>query len=281
MFGKVIGDFELLKLINRGGMAELFKARRRSDGEVFALRLMLEDIAPTPKSIRDFMHGCEIAAELEHPNIIKIIEIISDPERPYVVLEFVDGDNLKQAILKRDAFVMSHPLHILIEIAEGVNYLHSRNIIHRDIKPENIIISNGRPMVKIVDFGLSIQKKQEPVVTRSISGSPSYLAPEIILEKKYSETTDIYSMGVTAYELLTGRLPYEGRTEQEILEKHVDLTLQPRPIRDLNPTVSEKLERIVMKLLEKNPQQRYPDVSLFIRDFKAITIGAKNTPQSQ
>jgi len=280
MFGKVIGDFELLKLVNRGGMAETFKARRRSDGEIFALRLMPEGIASTPRSIKEFIYGSRIAAELTHPNIIKVIDVVPDPLQPYVVLEFVDGDNLKQAIIKHNQLVVERPLYILIEIAEGISHLHSKNIIHRDIKPENIIVTE-KPLIKIVDFGLSIQNKGQPVVTKSISGSPSYLAPEIILERKYSEATDIYSFGVTAYELLTGRLPYEGQTEQEILEKHVDQTLQPRPIREFNSAISEKLEQIVMKLLEKKPHQRYPHISLFIRDFKAITMGPRSSYQSE
>lgn len=270
MFGKLIGDFELQELINRGGMAEIFKARRRSTGKMFAVRLMTGEDTPTQKTIREFMYGCELAAQLEHPNILKIIEINYDMPMPYVVLEFIGGDNLKQAILSRNKLVTNWPLHVLIGIAEGICYLHNKNIIHRDIKPENILVTDNA-VVKIADFGLAIQKKGPAVVTKSISGSPSYLAPEVITEKKYSEASDIYSFGVTAYELLSGRLPYEGSTDQEILEKHVDSTLQPRPIRQINPAVPERVEQIVIKLLEKNPDRRYPDMNLFIRDFKAIT----------
>lgn len=272
MYGKIIGDFELIQLINRGGMAEIFKARRRSDGQMFAISLITADNISTPKVVREFVDICRIVSELQHPNIVNIIEICDEPSQPYIVLEFIEGDNLKQAILKRDKLVMERPLQILIGIAEGVNYLHSMNIIHRDIKPENILVSEGE-VAKIADFGLAMENKNNTVTTKSISGSPSYLAPEVIIEKTYSEVTDIYSFGITAYELLAGRPPYEGRTDQEILEKHVDQSFLPKPIHETNPAVSENLERIIMKLLEKNPQQRYPHMNLFIRDIKAITLG--------
>ena len=271
MYGKIIGDFELIQLINRGGMAEIYKARRRSDGNLFAIRLMITENVSASRIVKEFVNACHIPANLDHPNILKVIEIRDELPQPYAVLEFVEGDNLKQAILKREDIVVNNPLLILAGIAEGINYLHGMNVIHRDIKPENILVSGGAD-VKIADFGLAMEKKNGEVITRSISGSPSYLAPEIILEKKYSEATDIYSFGITAYELLTGRPPYEGRTEQEIMEKHIDQAISPKPIREANPAVPENLERIIMKLLEKSSQQRYPHMNLFIRDLKTITL---------
>jgi len=275
MFGKTIGNYELIELINRGGMAEIYKARQRANGKIVAVRLMLDTVAASSKLVKEFLSGLEIAENLKHPNILEVISIEREAEPPYVVLEYVSGDNLKQAILRREEQVVQQPLQILFGIATGISYIHSMNILHRDIKPENILLTEEAD-VKIADFGLAIARKTEVVAAKTIAGSPSYLAPEVILQKRYSEASDIYSFGITAYELLAGRLPYEGRTEQEIMEKHVDFALQPRLIRDINPAVSESLQRIVMKLLEKRIEQRYPHLDLFIRDLKALTANPYN-----
>lgn len=270
MFGKKLGDFELLQPINRGGMAAVYKARRISDGKIFALRVMLPEIDPTPKAVREFVGGCELALALDHPNIQKIYEVNTSSDPPYVGLEYIEGDNLKQAILRNGNSMTVSPLKAIIGIAEGISYLHSKNILHRDIKPENILVAD-RKHVHVADFGLAIRKYGPEVITKSIAGSPSYLAPEVIREKTYSDATDIYSFGVTTYEIMTRRTPYGGASENEIMQKHIDSTVKPHPIRDLNPTIPEKIEEIVMKLIERDPARRYPDINLFIRDFKAQT----------
>ena len=270
MFGKKLGDFELLQPINRGGMASVYKARRISDSKLFALRVMLPEIEPTPKAVREFVGGCKLALELDHPNIQRIYEVNTSNDPPYVGLEYIEGDNLKQAILRnRDSMTIS-PLRAILEIAEGISFLHSKNIIHRDIKPENILVA-GRGHVHVADFGLAIRKDGSEVVTKSIAGSPSYLAPEVINGRRYSDSTDIYSFGVTTYEIMTRRTPYGGANEHEIMQKHIDSAIQPRSIRELNPTIPEQVEEIVMKLIARDPAKRYPDINLFIRDFKAQT----------
>jgi len=268
MFGKRIGNFELLQPINRGGMAAVYKARRISDNHIFALRVMLPEIEPVPRQVRRFTGGCRVALGLDHPNIQKVHEVNTNADPPHVVMEYIEGDNLKQTILRNTGSMPVSPLLVIIDIAEAISYMHAHNILHRDIKPENILVA--RNQVKIADFGLAMRKATHEVTTKTISGSPSYLAPEIILDKKYSDATDIYSFGVTTYEIMTRRTPYEGSTEQEIMQKHIDTAVKPRPIHELNPTIPEKIERIVMKLLEKKPARRYPDINLFIRDFRAL-----------
>jgi eukaryotic-like serine/threonine-protein kinase len=270
MFGKKLGDYELLQPINRGGMASVFKAKRIFDGKIFALRIMLPEIEPTPKAVREFVGGCKLALELDHPNIQKVYEVNTSSDPPYVCLEYIEGDNLKQAILRNSDSMTISPLKAIIRIAEGISYLHSNNIIHRDIKPENILVA-GRSHVHIADFGLAILKNGLEVVTKTIAGSPSYLAPEVINERKYSDATDIYSFGVTTYEIMTRRTPYAGADDHKIMQQHIDSIIKPRSIRDLNPTIPEKIEKTVMKLIEKDPAKRYPDINLFIRDFKAQT----------
>ncbi len=269
MYGRVVGDYELIEKINQGGMAVIYKARSKKTSEIFALRIMLPGLEKSSRNIRNFSNGARIALKCDHPNIVKVFDVNLKEENPHIVLEFVNGENLKARLLRNDSYVRQYPLSILIAVAEALQYIHSKKIIHRDIKPENILISQGG-QAKIADFSLAIEKKREYILSKILCGSPSYIAPERILRKKYDERTDIYSLGITSYELLTRRLPYSGRTDQEILRKHVDRKYKPISIRELNPSVSEKLENIVMRSIEKDPEKRYPDIGLFLRDLKRI-----------
>jgi len=273
-FGKRIGDYELTGKINTGGMAEIHKALHRGNGNVYALRIMLPGITKTSKNIRQFIGGAEIARGLNHPNIVGIVDIVLDKEMPYVVMEYVDGNNLKHCLLRHERIVTDDPLDILMQVACGLQCLHSNKIIHRDIKPENILVSTeGR--VKIADFGLAVRKDRDQLVSRAISGSKSYIAPERVLHERYDERADIYSLGITAYELLTGQLPYSGKSDQEVLSKHVSERVRPKPIRRFNRCVPRTLEEIVMTCIQKDPDRRYPDVGLFIRDLVGIQSWSK------
>jgi serine/threonine protein kinase len=267
-FGKRIGDYELIEKINKGGMAEIYKARHISDGKIFALRVMLPAIGKTSRNIKQFIRGAVIARRLDHPNIVKVLDMGLDRDMPYVVMEYIEGNNLKHCLIHRERFCTEEPVNILMQVARGLQYLHRNRIIHCDIKPENILVSN-KEEVKIADFSLAARKDKDRLVSRAISGSRSYIAPERVLLGSYDERADIYSMGIMAYELLTGRVPYSGRSDQEVLSQHVDYRVRPQAIRRLNPSVPRALEKIVMTCIQKDPGRRYPDVSLFIRDLEA------------
>lgn len=273
-FGKRIGDYELIGKINEGGMAEIHKALHRGNGNVCALRIMLPGTSGTSRNIKQFVGGAEALIGLNHPNIVRILDIALDREMPYVLMEYVEGNNLKHCLLHHDQIVVDDPLDVLMQVARGLQYLHSNKIIHRDIKPENILVSNEKE-VKIADFSLAVRKDKEQLASRSISGSRSYIAPEMVLHERYDERVDIYSLGITAYELLTGRPPYSGRSDQEVLSKHVSRRVRPKPIRRFNRRVPRTLEKIVMTCIQKDPARRYPDVGLFIRDMEEIQLLSK------
>lgn len=279
-FGKRIGDYELVGKINEGGIAEIHKARHVGNGSVYALRIMLPGISRTARNTRLFVGGAEVARGLNHPNIVRVFQIVLDKEMPYVVMEYVEGNNLKHCLLRREGNVADDPLDILMQIARGLRCLHNNKIIHRDIKPENILVSK-RGEVKIADFSLAVRKDKEQLFSRAISGSRSYIAPEMVLHERYDERADIYSMGITAYELLAGRLPYSGRSDQELLSKHVNKRLRPKPIHRFNRRVPRALEKIVMTCMHKDPDRRYPDVGLFIRDIEKIQLSSKHSRERE
>ncbi|NQT82715.1 serine/threonine protein kinase [bacterium] len=271
IFGKRIGDYELIGKINKGGMAEIHKARHIGNETVYAIRIMLPGISMTSRNIKQFLGGADVAKRLSHPNIVEIVDIVLDKELPYVVMEYVDGNNLKHCLLHREPIITEGPLDILMQVACGLQYLHGNKIIHRDIKPENILVSS-EGNVKIADFSLAVRKDKDQLVSRAISGSRSYIAPERVLQGRYDERADIYSLGITAYELLTGRLPYLGKSDQEVLSKHVNERVRPKPICRFNPSVPRELEEIVMTCVQTNPAHRYPDVGLIIRDLEGVQL---------
>ena len=156
---------------------------------------------------------------------------------------------------------------VIYVLADALNAIHSKGVIHHDVKPENILVSN-EGVVKLTDFSLAVRMRKDYISSKRISGSPSYLAPEIIRHKAYDERVDIYSLGITAYELLTGQLPYVGQSPQETLAKHVSRFVHAAPIRKLNPDVPVKVVAAVEKAMEKSRRRRYPHVSLFVRDLK-------------
>jgi serine/threonine protein kinase len=279
-FGKRIGDYELIGEINKGGMAEIHKARHRGNGTVCAIRIMLPGISRTYKNIKQFMGGAQAVAGLSHPNIMAILEIVLEKEMPYVVMEYVDGNNLKHCLLRHEPIVTQDPVGVLMQAACGLQHLHSNRVLHRDIKPENILVST-EGKVKIADFSLAVRKDKDQLVSRAISGSRSYIAPERVLQEKYDERADIYSLGITAYEVLTGHLPYSGKSDQEVLSKHVSRRVRPRPIRRFNPSVPLDLEKIVMTCIQKDPVGRYPDLGLLIRDLEGVQSWPRRAPDPE
>jgi eukaryotic-like serine/threonine-protein kinase len=267
VFGRSIGPYEMLSRINRGSISELYKVRSHNTGEIFAMRKLLPHLVSDSEARASFARGADIELMIDHPNVIKVFNIETNGSEPYIIVEYVEGDNLKQWILSKGINTLSKALKVLCPLVDAVNYIHNKNVIHHDIKPENVLISQ-KGEVKLTDFSLAVQKKKEYISSNKISGSPSYVAPEIIQYKKYDERVDIYSLGITAYELLSGQLPYSGKTPQETLLMHVSRFVRPLSLRRLNPEVTLKLETAVGKAMEKNRRKRYPHVSLFLRDLK-------------
>jgi serine/threonine-protein kinase len=269
VFGRSIGQYELLSRINRGSISELYKVRSHQTGEIFAMRKILPHLLSDSEARTTFTRGAKIELNLDHPNIVKVFSMETAESGPYVITEFIEGDNLKQWILERQIATLPQALKVLVCLSEALFHVHGQNVIHHDVKPENVLISTDG-QVKLTDFSLAVAKKKDYISSKRISGSPSYVAPEIIRFRKYDERVDIYSLGVTAYEVLSGRLPYSGKTSQETLTMHVSRFLRPPALGRLNPDVPVKLEQAVETAMEKSRRRRYPHVSLFLRDIRDV-----------
>jgi len=274
VFGRSIGGYELLTRINKGSISELYKVRSHNTGEIFAMRKLQPHLVSDSEARASFSRGAGIELELDHPNIIKVFSIEVNAPQPYIIVEFLEGDNLKQWILERNIETLAQALKVLCDLSAALICVHDKGIVHHDVKPENVLIS-AKGDVKLTDFSLAVRKRKDYISSKRISGSPSYVAPEIIRYRKYDERVDIYSLGITAYELLSGQLPYSGKTPQETMEMHVSRFAKPPSLNRLNAQVPWKLEIAVEKAMEKSRRKRYPHVSLFLRDIKEVVSDLK------
>ncbi len=253
---RCVGDYELIEEIARGGMGVVYKARQHSLDRLVAVKMLLGGLS-SKEFIQRFRIEASAAANLHHPNIVAVHEVGAHHGDNYLVMDWVDGPNLAE-LVRRQPLAPRLAATYLKQVAEAIEYAHSRNILHRDLKPANILIdSANRP--RITDFGLAKRLDCETDLTLSgqVLGSPNYMAPEQAAAKRgtVNRRSDIYSLGAVLYHLMTGRPPFQGETLAEVLQQVVQTN--PVPPRLLKPSVPPDLETICLKCVEKEPGRRY------------------------
>lgn len=258
MKGQKISDrYQIIKAIGEGGMANVYLAYDTILDRNVAVKVLRGDLANDEKFVRRFQREALSASSLTHPNIVEVYDVGEDNGQYYIVMEYVEGKNLKDLIKKRGKLTISEVIDIMLQITDGMSVAHDSYIIHRDIKPQNImILENG--LVKIMDFGIAMAMNSTQLTqTNSVMGSVHYLPPEQANGKGATLQSDIYSMGIVMYELLTGSLPYRGDNAVEIALKHLK---EPLPsIREKLPNIPQSIENIIIKATAKNPKNRYSD----------------------
>jgi serine/threonine protein kinase len=256
--GQKVGDYEILEEISRGGMGVVYRARQISLDRVVAVKMLLPGLS-SPEYLRRFRFEASTAAALQHPNIVAIHEVGVWQGRQYLVMDFVAGRSLalRVADMRGEARDFKKIARWVASIADAIQYAHDRGILHRDLKPSNVLIGDDdRPRVS--DFGLAKHVGGESEITLSghALGSPSFMPPEQAGSRdKVSRRSDVYGLGSTLYYALTGRAPFKGENPAEVL--HEVLTLDPVPLRNLDPTIPRDLETICLKCLEKESARRY------------------------
>ncbi len=262
MIGTTIGRYQIVELLGRGGMAEVYKAHQPSLDRFVAIKLMHKFLAEEGDFFERFTREAKNVAALNHPNIIQIHDFDHEGDQYYMVMEFVDGGTLKQRIndLARtgQAMPLNEALQIIKDVGSALAYSHKRNMIHRDIKPANVMLgTHGRAI--LTDFGIAkIVSSAKFTASGSILGTPAYISPEQGLGQPGDHRSDIYSLGVMLYQLVTGRLPYDADTPVGVILKHVNEQLPPP--RSINPNIPLGLENIIVKALAKDPANRYQTV---------------------
>ena len=257
--GQRINDrYEIVKSIGEGGMANVYLAIDVILDRKVAIKILRGDLANDEKFIRRFQREALSASSLSHPNIVEMYDVGEDNGSYYIVMEYVEGRTVKQLLKKRGNLTVGEATDIMLQLTDGMTHAHDSYIIHRDLKPQNIMIQEDG-QIKITDFGIAMALNSTQLTqTNSVMGSVHYLPPEQASGKGSTIKSDIYSMGILYYELLTGVLPFRGENAVEIALKQMK---EPIPsVRKQNPNIPQSVENIILKATAKNPKNRYNDV---------------------
>ena len=265
MIGKTISHYRILEKLGEGGMGVVYKAQDTKLKRFVALKLLPPHVSESPEEKARFVHEAQSASALNHPNITTIHQIDEFEGQMFIVMEYCQGKTLKQ-IIEKETPSIKRILDIGIQICEGLTAAHKKEIVHRDIKSENIMVTSGG-QVKIMDFGLAKLKGASRLTkTRSTLGTAAYMSPEQAQGEEVDSRSDIFSFGVVLYELLTGRLPFEGEHQAAIVYSLVNE--EPQPPARFNNKVSPDLERIVSKALAKEKEERYQHIDDLLADLR-------------
>jgi len=261
------GKYYLRELINSGGMADIWLATDAKQ-KAFALRRMHARYRFNFFAKRRFLKGCEVLANIpDHGGIIGYVEHGKFKGQPYLVMDYVEAENLKQLYAKQDPVIAEHAAQILIDMADALEHLHENGYMHLDFKPENVLVTRNAA-VRLVDFDLTKPIPDKPIKLSKNPGTPSYMAPEQLRGEAITHRVDIFAFGVAAFELLTNQKPFPGNTPAEILRRQLDRS-NFIPPRQHNPDIPVNLEKVILKCLEREPDDRYHFMSLMVRDLKA------------
>ena len=254
--GQKINDrYEIIKNIGEGGMANVYLAQDTILDRKVAVKVLRGDLASDDKFIRRFQREALSVSNLSHPNIVEVYDVGEEDGSHYIVMEYIEGKTLKQLLKKRESLTLTEVIDIMTQLTDGISHAHESYIIHRDIKPQNIMIEDdGR--IKITDFGIAMALNATQLTqTNSVMGSVHYLPPEQASGKGATVKSDIYSLGILMYELLTGNVPFKGDNAVEIALKHMKDKIPS--IRKQDPSIPQSVENIILKASAKNPRNRY------------------------
>ncbi len=276
--GRTVGDFHLLRRIGQGGMGQVYLAEQLSLKRNVALKIMRPDLASNGVALKRFQLEAEAVARLTHANIVQVYQSGMADGLHYMALEFVDGKNLREYIAKKGPPELAVALHIMRQVAAGLQCAGEQGIVHRDIKPENILLTR-KAEAKVADFGLSraFGDPQAANLTQSgvAMGTPLYMSPEQVQGKETDPRTDIYSFGVTCYHLLTGQPPFRGASAIEVAIQHVQSDAVP--LQHVRPDLPVELCQVVHKMMARDPAARYQTAKELIEELRRLRGGLSGT----
>ena len=271
---KLNNRYTLIEKIGGGGMADVYRAKDEKLERYVAIKVLKEQFADDEEFVKGFRRESYSIAKLNHPNIVSIYDVgvdeINSIKKYYIVMELIEGHNLKDEIRAKGKLNVSESINLITSIARGLYNAHQKGIIHRDVKPQNILLqANSEP--KVTDFGIAQGVSKTTMTTNNdILGSVHYFSPEQASGKRTDERSDIYSLGIVFYEMLTGQLPFDGETPVGVALKHIQEQMtKPSSI---NPSVPKEIDSIILKMTMKDPDDRYSSIKEFLKDLQRLSL---------
>jgi serine/threonine-protein kinase len=271
MYNKCIGSYRILEKLGAGGMATVYKAVPEAtldEKESVAIKIMQLDKAENEEFTERFKREMRISTEMNHPNILRILDFGDDEGVLYIVMELVRGKTLRK-VIPDEGFDLESFMEVYRPVLQALKYAHEHNVIHRDLKPDNIMMTDmGR--IVVMDFGLARHQGGSMITASGVAmGTPAYMSPEQVSGKSLDARTDQYSLGVLAFQMLTGQLPFYDENTINIMFKHV--SDPPPPLRQYRSDIPVEMEQVVLRMLEKDPKNRYRDLEDVLRSMGAAT----------
>ena len=265
--GDLLDHYRIVGLVARSGMASIYRGTDERNGRDVAIKLPHEEMEADPVLFDRFQREEDIGKKLDHPNVVKVL---NDEERSrrYMVLEWVDGRLLRQILNEQKKLSPERAIKITLALCDALDYIHSQGVVHRDLKPENIMVGPN-DQVKLIDFGIAANAGSRRLTFAKLTeamGTPDYISPEQVKGKRGDARSDVYSLGIMFYEMLTGKVPFTGPNPFVIMNER--LLNNPIPPREVNPEISAQLQEIIYRALERDPNKRYPNTHEFALDLQ-------------
>jgi eukaryotic-like serine/threonine-protein kinase len=265
--GDQLDHYRIEGLVARSGMASIFRGTDTRDGRAVAIKLPHAEMEADPVLFDRFNREEEIGQKLDHPGVVKVLSD-ENRSRRYMVLEWVDGRLLRQIMNEQKRLPAERAIRITLALCNALDYIHSQGVVHRDLKPENIMVGPD-DQVKLIDFGIAANAGSRRLTFAKLTeamGTPDYISPEQVKGKRGDARSDVYSLGIMFYEMLTGKVPFTGPNPFVIMNER--LLNNPIPPREVNPDVSPELQEIIYRALERDPNKRYPNAHEFALDLE-------------
>src|SRR6478752_7437635 len=277
MVGEVLSDrYELEELVGTGGMSSVYRAHDRLLDRKVALKVLHEQYADDEDYVERFRREARAVAALSHPNIVTVIDRGEHGGRQFIVFEYVAGENLKQLIARRGPAPVTTALELGIQMARALSFAHQQGLVHRDVKPQNVLL-NGEGEAKVTDFGIarSLDVQHGMTQTGTVLGTSDYIAPEQAQGQRVDEQTDVYSLGVVLYELLTNEVPFPGENFVAVAMRHINE--EPPSIRDKRPDVPPRVDEAIRHAMAKDPQARFQTMGDFCAELETCLAEVEGT----